>query len=108
MVCSNYGRKPLTGQHQKCLVTIDCVSACKLLLEDQNVPGVLAVDVEHYNEPTNTSWRNWPHGHKFCHVEKSNEHGRFVCMIQIASADGSNILYDLKGLIELLDNSRVT
>jgi len=50
-------------------------------------------------------------------VEKPDEHGPFVRMVQIASADGSSILYDLKGLaelsetqplIELFDNSRVT
>lgn len=104
----HYRRPPLTGKFVICPVDVDSLTACEFLRRDPCLPGVLAIDCEHYMaDPhdrvfvmsSKQPWQSWPDALKFYPIDKvgrPQSHGPFVCLIQISSADGSTVLFDLK------------
>jgi len=97
----NYDRKPLRGRYKMCPDKISCEEACQTSLHDPCLPGILAVDTEHYNGPKTSTWKNWQQSLKFYPIDQYGDpdcHGPFVRLTQIASVDGTAMVFDLKKL----------
>jgi len=59
------------------------------------------VNNEHYNRGLNQPWETWSRGLRFYPIDQFGDpksHGPFVRKVQIASANGMAVIFDLKGL----------